>query len=393
MKKLAIITSHPIQYNAPMFRLLTQRGKIDVRVFYTWGQTEQGFVYDPDFKKEFKWDIPLLDGYEKEFVENISTKPSAGNFNGIKNKDLIQRIDLYKPDALLVFGWSFQSHLKVLRHYKGKVKILFRGDSTLLDEQPGASIKKMARRLFLHWIYTHVDIALFTGAANKAYYLQHGLKENQLHYAPHAIDNDRFYDDDGSYTEKAKAWRKDLGIGEKELVFLFAGKLERKKAPELLMDAFLSLNSKHVRLLIVGNGELEKDLKLKAASDFRIQFIDFQNQQLMPVVYRLGDVFILPSNGPGETWGLSVNEAMACGRPVIVSNRCGCANDLVGENGFVFKAGSKEDIQNIIHKLSGSSHIIRQMGLESLERIKKFTFVSIAEAIEVSVSLEKSQVL
>ncbi|HTH31330.1 MAG TPA: hypothetical protein VL946_08255, partial [Lacibacter sp.] len=72
MKKLAIVTSHPIQYNAPLFRLLAERGKIDVKVFYTWGQTEQGFVYDPDFKRAFKWDIPLLEGYEKEFVENIS---------------------------------------------------------------------------------------------------------------------------------------------------------------------------------------------------------------------------------------------------------------------------------------------------------------------------------
>ena len=118
MKKLAINTSHPIQYNAPLFRLLHERRKIEIKVFYTWGQTESGFVYDPDFKKEFKWDIPLLDGYEKEFVENISKEPGAGHYKGIKNSDLIQRIDAYGPDGLMVLGWSFQSHLQVLRHYK-----------------------------------------------------------------------------------------------------------------------------------------------------------------------------------------------------------------------------------------------------------------------------------
>ena len=65
-------------------------------------------MYDPDFKKEFKWDIPLLDGYEQEFVENISKTPGAGNFRGIDNRDLIERIDQYNPDALLVYGWSFK---------------------------------------------------------------------------------------------------------------------------------------------------------------------------------------------------------------------------------------------------------------------------------------------
>jgi glycosyltransferase involved in cell wall biosynthesis len=382
MKKLAIITSHPIQYNAPLFRLVTERSKIDIKVFYTWGQTEEGFVYDPDFKKVFKWDIPLLEGYEKEFVENISERPSAARFNGIKNRDLIQRIDFYKPDALFVFGWSFQSHLQVLRHYKGKIKILFRGDSTLLDERQGFSLKKIMRRLFLRWVYSHVDIALYTGQANRVYYLRHGLGENQLFYAPHAVENNRFYDADGSYREKANAWRKALGINENELVFLFAGKLEPKKAPELLIDAFSSLHLKHVRLLIVGNGMLEHALKQKAADDSRILFIDFQNQQQMPVVYRLGDVFILPSKGPGETWGLSVNEAMACGCPVIVSDKCGCATELVKGNGFIFNSEKKEELGEVLHFCSTNRHLLAAFGTLSKKRVQDFSIENIAQELE-----------
>ncbi len=382
MRKLAIITSHPIQYNAPLFRLLTERGKISLKVFYTWGQTEQGFVYDPDFKKAFKWDIPLLDGYEKEFVENISKEPGAGHFKGIKNKDLIQRIYFYKPDALLVFGWSFQSHLQVLRHYKGKIKILFRGDSTLLDEYPGFSVKKIIRRLFLRWVYRHVDIALYTGVANKAYYLKHGLDEQQLYYAPHAIENGRFYDVDGSYTAKAKAWRTTLGIGEDELVFLFAGKLEPKKAPELLIDAFSSLQLKHVRLLIVGNGVLEHELKRKAANDSRILFVDFQNQQQMPVVYRLGDVFVLPSKGPGETWGLSVNEAMASERPVIVSDKCGCAADLVKDNGAVFENGNKKALTQLLNHFATLKNRLPEFASMSKKHIENFSTERIAQVLE-----------
>lgn len=382
MKKLAIVTSHPIQYNAPLFRLLTERGKIAVRVFYTWGQTEQGFVYDPDFKKEFKWDIPLLDGYEKEFVENISKEPGADHFNGIKNKDLIERIDRYNPDALLVFGWSFHSHLQVLRHYKGKKKILFRGDSNLLDEQQGVSFKKILRRLFLRWLYRHIDVALYTGKANKAYYEAHGLGDGQLVYACHAVENERFFDVEGAYTARAKAWRKELGIADDELVFLFAGKLEPKKDPGLLIDAFLKLPQKKARLLIVGNGVLEQELKRKAGADSRILFLDFQNQQQMPIIYRLADVFVLPSRGPGETWGLSVNEAMASGRVVIVSDKCGCAQDLVNGNGIVFRGGDRDALEQAIRFFIEQPEQVDRMGAKASKFVQSFSHASIAAEIE-----------
>ena len=385
MKKLAIITSHPIQYNAPLFRLLTERNKIAIKVFYTWGQTKDGFVYDPDFKKAFKWDIPLLDGYEKEFVENVSPNPSAGHFKGIMNKDLIERIKLYQPDALLVFGWSFKSHLQVLRYFKGKVNILFRGDSTLLDETPGFSFKKAARRIFLKWVYHHIDAALYTGIDNRDYFLAHGLRANQLYAAPHAIENERFYDDEGKIEQQAIRWKKELGIPATSIVFLFAGKLEPKKNPQIVIDALKEITDSSIRLIIVGNGKLEQALKSKASNDQRILFLDFQNQQQMPVVYRLGHVFILPSSGPGETWGLSINEAMACGRPVIVSNKCGAAKDLVQENGFIFRAGDKNELVKAMYYFLNDQDLLKQYTANSLKRIQQFGLTTIAAQIETLV--------
>lgn len=385
MKKLAIITSHPIQYNAPLFRILTERKNIAVKVFYTWGQTKDGLVYDPDFKKEFKWDIPLLDGYEHEFVENISKNPGAGNFSGIDNRDLIERITQYDPDALLVYGWSFKSHLRVLRYFKGRTKIIFRGDSTLLDEARGFSFSKTARRVFLRWVYWHIDVALYTGEANRDYYLKHGVKESQLHYAAHAVENERFFDTDGSYEERAIAWRRELEIPEEALVFLFAGKLEEKKNPALLISTFKKMTDPCIRLLIVGNGILEQKLKEEATGDERILFLDFQNQQLMPVVYRLGDVFVLPSKGPGETWGLSVNEAMACARPVVVSDKCGCAGDLVKENGFVFSTDDQEGLQKVLQFFTNDQMNQRGMGQSSYKKIQEFSITEIANKIETVV--------
>ena len=68
MEKLAIISTHPVQYNAPFFKLLTERNNIKIKVFYTWSQSENNKKYDPGFDRIIAWDIPLLDGYEYEFA-------------------------------------------------------------------------------------------------------------------------------------------------------------------------------------------------------------------------------------------------------------------------------------------------------------------------------------
>src|ERR1700761_2361027 len=154
MKKLAIITTHPIQYYAPVFRLLSQRGNIQIKIFYTLG-TDGTEKYDPGFGKAISWDIPLLDGYDYEWTENTSKRPGSNAFGGIINPQLINRIKNWQPDAVLVYGWAYQSHLKVIRYFKGKVPVYFRGDSTLLNKPAG--IKSFFKSLFLRWIYSHID--------------------------------------------------------------------------------------------------------------------------------------------------------------------------------------------------------------------------------------------
>jgi glycosyltransferase involved in cell wall biosynthesis len=102
----------------------------------------------------------------------------------------------------------------------------------------------------------------------------------------------------------------------------------------------------------------------------------------MPLVYRLGDVFVLPSKGPGETWGLAINEAMACGRPVIASDKCGAAADMikVNENGFVFKAGDETDLYNCMEKMVNAD--LASMGARAQETVQHFSYASFASALQ-----------
>lgn len=348
MKRLAIITTHPIQYYAPWFALLANKPDIDVKVFYTWSQSKEDY-YDPDFKQNIKWDIPLLEGYSYTFVRNTSKKPGANHFMGIKCPTLISEIEKWQATHILVFGWNYYAHLRVLRYFKGKIPVWFRGDSTLLDYdiKQLASIRRKQwfndlksftkfklRKTFLKWVYNHIDLAFYVGENNKDYYLAHGVRKEQLKFAPHAIDNNRFKDSDAKrYLTKAQAWRTKLKLNTNDFTIVFCGKFESKKNPGLLIKAVQKVNAGNriqpVKLILVGNGNLENELKQLAGDDKNIIFLSFQNQSQMPLVYRLGTVFCLPSQGPGETWGLAVNEAMACGIPVIVSNKVGCARSLI----------------------------------------------------------------
>jgi glycosyltransferase involved in cell wall biosynthesis len=385
MKRLAIITTHPIQYNAPFFKCLTERGVIQIKVFYTWSQLQVEEKYDPGFQQNIKWDLPLLDGYDSCFVNNTSSSAGSHHFRGINNPTLIKEIEIWNPDAVFVYGWNFKSHLKVIRHFKNKKPVLFRGDSTLLDEQIG--VKKILRRLFLKFIFSFIDIALYTGEANKAYFEAHGIKENAMFFMPHAIDNNRFFVSKKT-EDDALSFREGIGIPANALVFLFAGKLESKKQPDVLVDAFLAINNPQTYLIIAGSGELEELIKAKTKNKSNIKLIGFQNQLFMPILYASCNVFVLPSRGPNETWGLSINEAMAAGKAIIVSDACGASYDLVKnkKNGLIFNKNKVNSLKESLQYFMDDIALANKMGRESLERIKNYTYEHDCIALETLLS-------
>jgi glycosyltransferase involved in cell wall biosynthesis len=376
LKKLAVITTHPIQYYAPVFERIHQRDDMELKVFYTWG-VESVNKYDPGFKKNIAWDIPLLENYPYEWVKNVARKPGSHHFFGIQNPELIELIEKWQPDAILVYGWSYYSHLKAIRYFKNKVPVFFRGDSTLLDRHD--NFKNRIKNLLLKWVYSHVDHAFYVGQQNKKYFLQYGLKAEQLSFAPHAIDNARFEADKSA---EAAAFRASLAIADDEILLLFAGKIVAKKDPAILLKTFAALNHTKVHLLFVGNGHLEDQLKAGSTHLKNIHFFDFQNQTRMPVIYQACNLFVLPSRGPGDTWGLAVNEAMACGKAVLVSDKVGCADDLIkaGINGAIFKAGDLDSLSTQLKKLLDLQKL-KQMGEASKAIIRDWNFEHIAQNI------------
>ena len=311
MKRLAILSTHPIQYNAPLFRLLHKDKGIELQVFFskTWEQVK----FDPDFQREVVWDIPVSEGYPHATFDASS---KAGKTT------LAAAIRDFKPDALLVYGWNFPGHLAMMRAFHGSIAIWFRGDSHLLDPLP--ILKRALRRIWLTWVYRHIDIAFTVGSVNEEYFLWSGVPHAKLMRAYHAVDNDYWAKNDSLRKTKAVAWRKKLGIPYDAPIVGFAGKLEPLKQVGPLIEAVIQTRSAH--LIIAGSGPLEENLKEQVSGSTRIHFLGFVNQSEMPVFYRLVDVLVLVSYS--ETWGLCINEALASGTPCVISDRAGCAEDL-----------------------------------------------------------------
>jgi glycosyltransferase involved in cell wall biosynthesis len=382
--RLAIVSTHPIQYYAPVFRALAGDPRIELRVFYTFSQAAQGPIADAGFGRQIEWDIPLLDGYDSQFVPNIARAPGTTHFRGICNPDLPSRIAAWGAAALLVYGWNHQSHLAALRRFKGRIAVFFRGDSTLLNEQ--TPLRKLARRQFLRWIYRHVDVPIAVGSNNRDYYTWCGVPRERIGFAPHSVDTHRFMDATGEHAAQASRLRERLGIPSDARVLVFAAKFIPDKDPLLLLEAFIRAAG-DAHLVLVGNGALEEQMRRRAHDHANIHFLPFQNQSAMPAVYRLGDVFLLPSRS--ETWGLALNEAMASGRAVVAGSRVGATRDLIRHrvNGWSFESGNGGELTQVVREVvAADRRALATMGEQSTRAIEAWSTPAAARGIADTVT-------
>lgn len=385
--RLAVVLSHPIQYYAPWFRQIVESGDLNLRVFYLWNPDTTGNL-DRTFGKKVKWDIPLLEGYPAEFVENVSSDPGTHHFNGLNNPGLTARIKSWSPDAILLFGYAWKSHLRVLLSPSLKdIPILFRGDSHELNGSSGmrAFLSTFARRL----LFRRVSSFLSVGSAHDGYLKAAGVPDRKITRCAHAIDNDRFREARPAAESASGTWKQELGIDPARPVALFAGKFENKKRPQDLLDAFLSLDPdtfpRRPALLFVGNGVLESELRHLAGERLGkdVFFAPFQNQTLMPRTYASGDFLVLPSQGRGETWGLAVNECMNLGRPAIVSTHVGCGPDLIeeGTTGWRFPAGDQEALAAALTGAFQDPEKTRQMGAAAASKVARFSYANATRSL------------
>lgn len=332
--RIGILSSHPIQYQAPWFRELAKH--VDLKVFFAFQPTKES--QGQGFGKAFTWDVDLLDGYAHEFLANVANAPGAESFRGCDTPEIFRRIEDGHFDAFIVCGWHLKCFWQAIIACRRRgIPLLVRGDSQLLT--PRSRWKKLIKEVVHRLILRQFAALLTVGVRNREYLKHYGVPDGKIFKAPHFIDNDWF-------AEKARASdraevRAEWGCTAEERIVLFVGKFIPEKQASCLIEAISGIESlKRPALVFVGSGKLENELREQVReTGIKAVFVGFRNQSQLPACYAAADVLVLPSQS--ETWGLVVNEAMACGIPAIVSDACGCAPDLIAEGitGFRFPSG------------------------------------------------------
>jgi len=345
--RLSIVASHPVQYHAPLFRILAQR--FELMVFFAHRATQ----YDQaqaGFGVGFDWDVDLLSGYKHVFLNNVARKPNLERFSGCDTPEIAARLAEANPDAVLVLGWHLKTYLQAAFAAKRLgLPLLARGDSHL--DTPRGVLKKIAKAAAYPFFLRLFDAALYVGERSHAYWRHYRYPETRLFFSPHCVDAAWF--GERATSEAGNALRARLGIAPAAKVALFAGKLLQFKRPDDLIKAAarLKVEGRELEVLVAGSGPMETEIAAFArAAGVPLHMLGFYNQTEMPAAYAAADVLVLPSEH--ETWGLVANEALACGRPVVLADSVGSAPDLAadGTAGRVFPVG---DIGALAEALRG----------------------------------------
>lgn len=379
MKKvrLAYLVTHPIQYQAPLLRRIALEPDIDLTVFFCSDFSVRKFV-DKSFGCKIKWDIPLLDGYNYEFLPALDGTDCISFWRPF-NYGLARRLHSGKYDVLWIHGYARWFHwIAMLSAKLLGIKILVRDEATLISSHRGL-LKRMAKQLFFFILTMLCDGFLAIGSLNREYYLSYGIKEKRLFLMPYAVDNEYFHDKLGGFESAGESLRAKIGLEKGRPVILYAGKMIERKRPGDLLEAYIRLSSDgksepHPYLLFIGDGEMRDSLekRISAISWNSVNFLGFINQSELPRYYNLCDIFVLPS--VYEPWGLVVNEAMNGRCAVVVSDQVGCGPDLVkdGENGYIFKTASVDGLYYALRNILDAPGKLHEMGEKSFEIINKW---------------------
>jgi glycosyltransferase involved in cell wall biosynthesis len=335
--RLGILATHPIQYQAPLYRELARRRVVDLEVAFLSSAGARP-VYDPGFGVTLAWDIDVLGGYRSTVLPRTQLRGKGGWLltasRWLRSQDVVVLHGHSDPDILLAAA--------VCRLHK--IPYLLRGDAQ--PEPTATGLRRIARHLVAGTVVRNAAGALPIGRRNAAFYSRYGRIPH--YYAPYSVDNDRF----AAAADAARPWRPrrlaSLGLDPDRATVVFSGKLIAQKRPLDLIRA-IERSGAQFNLLLLGDGPLRAEVDAYG-NDLPVRCVGFVNQSEMPRWYGCGDILALPSGR--EPWGLVVNEAMACGLIPVVSDAVGCGPDLVHGIGEVFPAGDVDALAAALSRVA-----------------------------------------
>ena len=242
----------------------------------------------------------------------------------------------------------------------GKHRVLIRYDATRLYSTSGRQ-KQWVKKFVMPILFRCVDHLAYTGEWTKEYLLHYGAKSAQLFHFPYVIDDIAFAGAFQQFRTNQASLRKSFHIDPQAIVFLAVAKFNNREAPVDLVAAFNRVDSPAVHLLLVGDGPQRESIEAAVVPEkrSRVTFTGYMQYETLPSAYACADVFV--HGAADEVWGVSVNEALCCGLPVVAADTVGAAVELVtdGVNGFLYKLHDVAKLAGIIGKMADEIELWR----------------------------------
>ena len=374
---LGIVQMNATQFDGPFFRYLAKRGTVDLTVYYTrqYGDTQS---VDEELQSVIGWANDVISGY-RYFL-----RPAG--FMGFFR--LLKTILKSHHDLVIIAGYYPAGHLLIvlLCRLRGKA-VGLRSDSILLYGKP-TGFRGIVKSLLLPRILGLYRTGHPTGTLAAEYLLHYGMPKEQLFMFPYNVDNDWLTQQTVNAESSCEELRKQLGIPTEAPVILGILKFVPREDPMTLLLAFARLKGSRPQshLVLVGDGPLRGQMEdyISQNSLSGVHFLGYQPYPSLPGYYRMATVFVHPA--VREQWGVSVNEAMVCGVPVVTSSAVGAARDLIQpeESGFVFPVGDSAALATVLDKLIDSIELRTKLAQGGRKIMEKWNYAQTAENLEAA---------
>lgn len=294
---------------------------------------------------------------------------------------LLKHTRAFRPDVLMLTGYYDLAQLGLLLWAKARgIRVVMQIESTVADQRQGGW-----KEVFKRWILRKCDGFFCFGTQSAGYLTQLGVPASKILLRKSAVDNHALR---AAYQQALPhRTQEQQTLGVQTHNFVFVGRLIAFKNLPILLSAFAearkqSPNAHTWGIVLLGNGAESDQLQQQARQlgiDSVVTFLPGRPWYRVPNVLAISDVLVLPSRS--EPWGLVVNEALACGMPVIVSDRCGCAIDLVqpGQNGFVFDPEQPEQLTERLLRFMNNEVNIPAMQTAALQSIRAYSPEAVAQ--------------
>ena len=373
--KNVILTEIIAPYRIPVFNALARRGGVDLHVIFL-AETDRTLRQWPVYADEIRFSYEVLPSWRWR----------AGERRFLVNRGLWSALEAASPQTVICGGYNYPSSWGSLWWARRRqVRFVLWTESNERDQRSGRAGVEWLKRYFVR----SCNAFVVPGKSSRAYLLKLGASDEAIFTAPNAVDNRFFANQSEKTRSRESEFRSQLKLPARFI--LFVGRLVPDKGIFDLLEAYAKLEGalrREVGLVFAGDGVSRQDLEQRAKRicPGTVCFPGFVQREDLAGLYALAEGLVLPTHS--DPWGLVVNEAMACGLPIIVSNVAGCADDLVEEgwNGFVVPPEDSEKLSVAIDALVRQPDLRQRMSAHSFERIHSHSPEACADGIAAAIA-------